>query len=64
MQPHQQRVVDEHNELRAKASKLDTFLDTPMFQELDPAERAMLSLQLPIMEAYLGVLELRIANFK
>ena len=62
--PHQQRVVDEANELREKFSKLDSFiLDNPIYQELEKEEQKDLKLQRTHMEQYMLVLERRISRF-
>lgn len=59
--PHEQRVVQEKEELQAKIGKLGTFLaGTTEVSELD---RKMLSVQLCIMNSYLNILNLRIQSF-
>ena len=62
LQPHQQRVIAERDELRGRISKLRKFLDgeTP---EMPAAEFRRLQLQHTIMTAYLAVLDERILNF-
>lgn len=42
MQPHQQRVVDEKNELCDKLGKLLTFLQTDFYKTLREEERELL----------------------
>lgn len=64
MQPHQQRVVDEKNELDEKLAKLKMFFDTDLFSKLDDAERGRLIRQSTIMDAYSAILYERIACFK
>jgi hypothetical protein len=62
--PHQQRVVDEANELRDKFKKLATFiLVDPIYQTLEDDEKNDLAYQLDLMESYLVVLERRIERF-
>lgn len=61
--PHQQRVVDEKNELSERLSKLLSFFQTPIFAGLDAAERTRLRNQARFMDGYLAVLEERIAAF-
>lgn len=62
--PHQQRVVEEANELRDKFSKLGVFiLDNPIFLTLEQDEREDLEKQHDIMENYLVVLDRRISRF-
>jgi hypothetical protein len=46
LQPHQQRVVDEHADLTAKTSKLRAFLDTSTFVELVDDEKSRLNAHL------------------
>ena len=62
--PHQQRVVDEANELREKFLKLDAFvLDNPIYKKLEKEEQKDLKLQRTHMEQYMLVLERRISRF-
>lgn len=64
LQPHQQRVVDEKNELSERLSKLLSFLQGPIFPTLSEAERARLRMQARFMDGYAAVLEERIEAFK
>jgi len=62
--PHQQRVVEEANELKDKFSKLGAFiLDNPIFLTLDQEEKNDLEKQYRAMEDYLVILERRISRF-
>ena len=62
--PHQQRVVDEANELKDKFSKLGAFiLDNPIYLTLPQKEQDDLSEQYDVMEKYIFVLERRISRF-
>jgi hypothetical protein len=63
MQPHQERVVTERQELATKADKLTEFLKGPIFQKLPSDEQERLTRQLSIMQQYLGVLAERIVHF-
>lgn len=64
MLPHQQRVVDEKNELDEKAKKLSAFIGTnPMFEELDAAEQERMKEQCEIMWQYSEILGKRIEAF-
>lgn len=64
LQPHQQRVVDEKNELADKVTKLAAFiLDNPIFTTLEASEQKDMHIQLFCMENYLNVLERRINRF-
>ena len=62
--PHQQRVVDEKNELEDRFKKLDSFiLDNPIFTSLPQEEQDLLTEQKSLMERYLAVLIKRIERF-
>lgn len=61
--PHQQRIIEELEELKTKIEKLTVFMTTPLFAELSASERNLLSTQLSAMKTYGYVLELRIAKF-
>lgn len=63
MQPHQQRVVDEKNELNDRLSKLYAFFQGPIFPTLSEAERSRLRNQARFMDGYAAVLEERIKAF-
>lgn len=64
MQPHQQRVVDEYNELMDRTTKLGVFFGNTIFQKLDQAEQERLNRQWKLMQQYGEVLAERIAAFK
>ncbi|MEG0923194.1 MAG: hypothetical protein RSD57_15940 [Comamonas sp.] len=60
--PHQQRVVDEHAELRDLLAKLDAFiLDNPVFLTLPEAEQGRLKRQSSAMALYADILAERIS---
>ena len=63
LQPHQQRVVDEFNELDTKLNALWKFMETPLFDSLSKSERRLLFRQSDYMYGYLNTLEVRINNF-
>lgn len=64
MQPHQQRVVDEVNELSDKHDKLIAFIESNQtFQSLESQEQTLLRAQVGAMRAYIEILNLRIAAF-
>ena len=63
LQPHQQRVVDEKDEVSDRLSKLLSFFQTPMFESLSEAERSRMRNQARFMDGYAAVLEERIAAF-
>lgn len=64
MQPFQQRVIDEADELGERLCKLDTFIRGSVFQKLEEAERIRLSMQSIVMTDYLGILNERIKAFE
>lgn len=62
--PHQQRVIDEANELQDRLTKLGAFIqNSPIFESLDSAEQDRLKRQMNPMSEYLGILRERIAAF-
>jgi hypothetical protein len=63
MQPHQERVVAESNELRERFTKLVAFIDGAVFQGLDVENRWLLERQREVMSEYLEILRQRIAIF-
>lgn len=65
MLPHQQRVVDERNDLVDKMAKLYDFIDeeNPIFSKLDEAEKERLIRQHGYMSKYAETLDERIAAF-
>lgn len=64
MQPHQERVVAESNELREKLTKLTAFISgSEVFKTLDAEDQALLRRQRNHMGGYLDVLRERIARF-
>lgn len=63
LQPHQQRVKDEMQEISNRLSKLYAFFQGPVFPTLSEAERSRLRNQARFMDGYLAVLEERVAAF-
>lgn len=64
MQPHQQRVVQEHTELTDRIDKLDIFTGaTSVFNTLPDDERNRMMAQLHAMELYAFILQQRIDAF-
>lgn len=64
MQPHQQRVVDEQEDLDGKRDRLRAFFGTDIYRELDKTEQSRLNRQLEAMTLYSNILGERIAAFK
>ncbi len=64
MQPHQERVVAESNELRGRLTKLTAFIDaSPTFDSLAEVDQTLLIRQQRLMREYLDTLGERIARF-
>lgn len=63
LQPFQQRVVAERDELTLRTQKLMDFMDTDTFRGLGLAERARLYDQASAMTQYGNALAARIAAF-
>jgi hypothetical protein len=63
MQPHQQRVVSEKQELDERLGKLLAFFQSPIFTGLAEAEQSRLRNQARFMDGYSAVLGERIAAF-
>lgn len=62
--PHQQRVVDEYQEVKERANKLSNFiLDNPIFLEQSEEEQKDLKIQYDAMCIYCDTLERRIKRF-
>lgn len=64
MQPHEERVVNEKQELDVKIEKLVSFIKTPKFNELDNQNKLLLQFQVEPMQDYSRILGERIALFK
>jgi len=63
IQPHQQRVVDEKEQLDIKIDALKVFFSNPIFLGLDEVEQDRLHCQYQIMKAYSAILASRIKAF-
>lgn len=64
MEPYQQRVVDEHRDLRERLGKLASFMTTPIFVALPKDEQSRLIRQHSVMDEYDRILRERIAAFQ
>lgn len=62
--PHQQRVIGEHAQLKAKCDALSNFFDTAHFLALHGSEQSLMRLQYQYMSQYLAILGKRIENFR
>lgn len=58
--PHQQRVVAEAGAREGELAKLEAFIGSPVFQQLDRDERILLTRQATIMEELVQCLHERI----
>ncbi len=63
MQPHQERVLVEEEDLAEKVAKLDTFLSGTTVTSIAAEEQVRLIIQYKFMKLYLEVLRERIASF-
>ncbi|EDZ1925222.1 hypothetical protein GQI08_004311 [Salmonella enterica] len=61
--PHQQRVIEEQDDLSRRIFKLECFTATEIFSRLPHVDRNMLIKQLGTMKAYELILRARIARF-
>lgn len=62
--PHQQRVLDEKQELDVRITKLDEFIERgPVFAQVPGDEQARLKRQLDVMHELSSILGERIAKF-
>lgn len=64
MEPFQQRVIEERDELRGRLDRLNAFMaDETRFTNVDAAEQDRMRRQQDAMMTYLSVLEERISAF-
>ena len=63
MKPHQQRVVDEMNDLDVKRGKLVDFMRGETYAALVAVDQGLLMVQLAAMNGYSDALERRIELF-
>lgn len=62
MEPYQEIVVEELNELSKKISKLSAFIQSNQFTQLLYHERSRLKIQYHVMKAYESILRERIED--
>lgn len=60
MQPYQQRVIEERNELQRRIEKLAAFLNSNAYSEVSNEEAHLLGMQLDSMRTYKNILDERI----
>lgn len=63
MEPFQQRVIQEADEVKDRLNKLGAFLNTAAYAELDSEDQSLLWHQHKAMAEYHNILEQRIARF-
>lgn len=64
MQPHEERVVKERDELDEKIGKLCDFIgSSKIYKSLPEPERSRLSVQLHYMQGYSHILHERVRSF-
>jgi len=61
--PHEQRVIDELQDLTTKMGALHAFTSTVIFDNLDPTDRILLLKQYKHMYGYHEVLQQRVDRF-
>ena len=64
LQPYQQRVAEEMNDLNAKIERLKEFVDSPIFDTLDAIDQGLLIAQCDAMGAYSTILGMRVLKFQ
>jgi hypothetical protein len=60
----QERLRYEHQELLLKINKLENFYNSPKILAISEKQRDILYIQLQTMNAYAGILQLRIEEIK
>jgi hypothetical protein len=63
LQPHQQRVVAECEQLADRIQKLEAFLSTPVFAGLPEDDQQLLKMQADAMVLYLGIINTRVSKY-
>lgn len=64
LQPHEERVLDEYEELSERKHKLSSFLESDKVHDISKEDLKLLVKQELAMEVYLQVLEDRIMKFE
>jgi hypothetical protein len=63
LQPHQERVITEREDLHGKIERLRAFIYREKFDSIAAEERSRLLKQLAVMKLYREILDERIAAF-
>lgn len=62
--PHEQRVIQERNDLNEKIQKLDDFIErNDLFKELPSRDQELMTSQYNVMLQYVRILNERIGRF-
>jgi len=61
MEPFQQRLLDEKNQVDERITKLESFTSTDLFDQLPAVQMSLLNIQLKAMQTYSQCLLERIA---
>lgn len=61
--PHELRVVEEHKDLKERRIKLNIFIHSEIFTNLDERKKSLMQKQAQLMYELEKVLEARIADF-
>ena len=64
MEPHQQRVLEERQQLRERLDRLENFLASDLFRSLSHEDGVLLWAQRGAMAQYLAILDRRVALWK
>ena len=65
MQPYQERIIEERDQLKGRLNRLQEFIKSPSYHhDINGAERDRLLTQRYHMHSYLKVLQARIAAFE
>lgn len=61
MEDFKKRLIVERDELNDKIAKLESFIESPRFENLDERNRELLIAQCGIMRQYSAILNMRIS---
>ena len=64
MEAYQERVIAERDELATRFTKLQKFVLSADFQQVESVVQGLLLIQVSIMQAYIAILNERIKLFK
>ena len=64
MDTFKERLIDEQNQLEDKIQKLDSFISSPKFKEIEPIQKSLLDVQFFAMQTYSSILSERISHLE